>query len=105
MAKPAKRVWATVQIPEETLARIKALLAAGTSDHASVSEFVRDAVRRRLDELDVQRRAGDLSKKLEALGPDVDRASAKLGKRFCHKCGTQLLPGAVFCASCGTKAA
>jgi len=96
-----KSSWKTVQVPREVFDQVDEFAHRSGSGYTSVAEFVRDAVRRRLDEL---------GHHLDDLKPDAARAAAKLrsgsvtgASGFCHKCGKPLVAGDTFCANCGTK--
>lgn len=102
--RPAKRQWTTTALPAELIAEIRAHIENDPKqEYTSVLEFLRDAVREKLDEVSPNRRAAKLGDRLDALKPEVDRAAAKLRPAFCHKCGAPLVPGALFCSSCRTK--
>lgn len=102
-----KKAQTAITIPRELYDTVVEFLRDDTRHgYVSAAEFFKDAARRRLEELRLQRRASDLGRRLDDLKPDVDRAATKLrgSGPFCHKCGRQLLPGAAFCSNCGTKA-
>jgi Arc/MetJ-type ribon-helix-helix transcriptional regulator len=100
--RPALRQYMSVSLPVELVDSVKKTINRDP-DHAytSVPDFIKEAVRRRVDEL---------SEKLNRLQPEIDRVAVKrvglsiAGGKFCHKCGSQLLSGAAFCSNCGTKA-
>lgn len=104
------KVNTAVTIPRELYEHIVAFISADTHHgYVSASEFIKDAARRRLDELGFQGRARDLGRKLDDLKFDTDRAAAKVrlgspiaGRGFCRKCGTALQGD--YCSNCGTKA-
>lgn len=106
-----KRSQTAVTIPRDVYDTVVAFIQGDTRHgYVSAAEFVKDAIRRRLEELQLQRRAGDVGRRLDELRPDTDRAAAKIRAaapnakaRFCHKCGEQLPLGALFCPACGTR--
>lgn len=102
--KPPRRRWANVPIQVGLRERAQRLVdGPHNPGYNSVADLTNEALRRRLDELDLQGRAGALGNKLDELKPDADRAAAKLRPAFCHKCGTPLVPGAIYCSNCRTK--
>ena len=76
--------------------------------YVSVSEFLKDAGRRRLEELQLKDRAAEVGRRLDDTKVEVDHASAKLRAgapnvkgKFCSACGSEL--HGTYCSSCGTK--
>lgn len=101
---PQIRKHMSVSLPAALVDEVREAIEKDESQfYTSVPDFIKDAVRRLLEERDLKRRAGALGDKLDALKPDADRAGAKLRPAFCHKCGAPLVPGALFCSSCRTK--
>lgn len=104
--KTARRRWMNVPIQAGLRDRAQRLVDSPQNPgYNSVADLTNEALRRRLDELDLQGRAGALSDKLDALKPDTDRGAAKIRAAFCHKCGAPLAAGAIFCSNCRTKVA
>ncbi len=50
----SSRSWKTVQLPEELLRRVDALIGHPGFGYTSRSEFIKDAVRRRVEELEAE---------------------------------------------------
>lgn len=108
--RPKKKRWMTTALPAELMEEIRAHIAKDPKqEYASTLEFVRDAVREKLDEVSPNRRAGGLADRLDHLKPDAERAGAKIranspsgGRGFCRNCGAALHGS--YCSNCGTKA-
>lgn len=107
---PTKKQWTTVAIPIELLERARRLIESGKAHgYTSAADLVKDALRRRLEELDFQGKAVNVVQKLDGLKPDVDRVASRLranapgGRgKFCHNCGSAL--SGPYCSNCGTNA-
>ena|SRR5690349_12384267 len=105
---PSKTRYLSVTLPEPLVEQIREAIEADDSRfYTSVPDFIKDAVRQLLGDLDNKKRLAKVGRKLDDLAPDADRAAAKLragGPRgkFCHNCGSAL--NGPFCSNCGTKA-
>src|SRR3990172_11973209 len=68
--------------------------------YVSVSEFVKDSARRRLEEL--ERRLDDRKPEVDHAAARIRAATAPLRGKFCASCGADLR--GPFCSRCGAKA-
>src|SRR5690348_9880717 len=68
--RPKKKRWTTTALPTELIEEIRAHIGHDArQEYTSVLEFVRDAVREKLDQVSPNRRAAKLVERLDRLGP------------------------------------